>query len=150
MGRRITYRQCLCLTVVLLQIMISIYLEVTLYKDVVYDVRETMETTKQVDRSTLAAKVDEGMRDIYLVCAYLQQSDQLIHYIEVCQDESILMSKRADAFEQIQSIMQRALLNEALRGIVIATPKRVYSVKQGTAEPFHVKLDEPCGSEISK
>ncbi len=149
MKRGMSYRRCLCLVVVFLQIIVSGYLEVTLYRDVVTDLREAMETTNQVERNMLASGIDEGMRDIYLSCAYLQQSDRLIDYIEICQDEGTLMSERADAFEQIQSIMQRVLGNGVLRGIVIVTPERTYSARQGAADPFHVKLDKRCGREIT-
>lgn len=148
--RKLTFRQCLCLTVIFLQIIISTWLEVTLYKDVVSDVREVMSTTEQVSRNMLAARIDEGMRDIYLICAYLQQSDRLTEYIDICRDESYLMSERADAFEQIQSVMQMALSGSpVLRGIVIAAPGRIYSMQQGTADPFHLELDRPCSEEIA-
>lgn len=148
--RKLTFRQCLCLTVIFLQIVISTWLEVTLYRDVVSDVREVMSTTEQVSRNTLAAKIDEGMRDIYLICAYLQQSDRLAEYIEICRDEQYLMSQRADAFEQIQSVMQMALSgSRILRGIVIAAPGRIYSMQQGKADPFHLELDRACGEEIT-
>lgn len=147
---KLTFRQCLCLTVIFLQIVISTWLEITLYRDVVSDVREVMFTTEQVNRNTLAEKIDEGMRDIYLICAYLQQSDRLAEYIGICRDEKYLMSQRADAFEQIQSVMQMALSgSRILRGIVIAAPGRTYSMQQGTATPFHLERDRACGEEIT-
>ena len=39
MKRGMSYRRCLCLVVVFLQIIVSGYLEVTLYRDVVTDLR---------------------------------------------------------------------------------------------------------------